>query len=89
MPSWISHHNVSASAFKCYIKSGIAGMKLIFGAAFILFTLVIIIYNTITTKLQILIEQKSDDEKSIQFARKLPLVVTALFLSPLLTEICL
>ncbi len=68
------------------LKSGIAGMKLLFAAAFILFAIVIIIYNIITTRLQKLIEQKSDDEKSIQFARKLPLIVTALFLTPLLTE---
>lgn len=68
------------------IKSGIAAIKLLLLASFILFGIATAVFNIVTSKMQELINQKSEDEASISFAKRLPLFATAIFLSPLLIE---
>jgi methyl-accepting chemotaxis protein len=68
------------------IKSGIGGMKLLFVISLLLFSIVFSIYYNIAAKLQNLINQKSDNENSINFAKKLTTISTLLFLSPLVIE---
>jgi len=68
------------------IKSGITGIKLLLMASFVLFGIAFAVFNIITSKMQQLINQKSEDEESISFAKKIPLLATSVFLSPLIIE---
>jgi len=69
------------------LKGGLSGMKLMFAGAVVILVIAIFIFNIVASKIQNLINRKSTDEDTKNFAKKLPVTVTLIFLIPLLSGI--